>query len=230
MKVVTIGRDPNNDIVIEDKRVSRHHIQIVQHDDGTFWVADFGSANGTFVNGRKICREEIALRQDDIIRIGNTTLPWHRYFEIECPETVGAHGEDKCIVNGNEIGGKVSCENVVEDMDTDNGERVEENDVFDERDDNVKEFDPRLEEYKYLRNASLLVVCTLGLAALFSKNVRPLWMQNIFEGTSFMQYAGVAFVLKLLSVVCLGMFTAAIMFIVHFFKLIYYQIKINKLS
>ena len=85
-----------------------------------------------------------------------------------------------------------------------------------------------LEELKTKRKSSLIVVCTLGLAALFMESVRPIWMTNLFEGTSFMKNEGVAFVLKGLSFVTLGLLTAAILFIVHLIKVIYYSIEISR--
>ena len=54
------------------------------------------------------------------------------------------------------------------------------------------------EELIEKRTSSLIVVCTLGLAALFMESVRPVWMTNIFKGTSFDQ-GGVGFVAKLIS-------------------------------
>ena len=48
-----------------------------------------------------------------------------------------------------------------------------------------------LDEMRKKRKSSLIVVCTLGLVPLFNKDVRPLWMTNIFEGTSMMEYEGV---------------------------------------
>ena len=45
---------------------------------------------------------------------------------------------------------------------------------------------------------------------------RPIWMTNLFEGRSFMGNEGIAFVLKELSYVTIGLFTAAIALIVHF--------------
>lgn len=79
MKVITIGRDLNNDVVINDPKVSRHHLQVIQDDYGNFRIADFGSANGTFVNGQKISGE-MSLSSNDIVRIGNTTVAWKQYF------------------------------------------------------------------------------------------------------------------------------------------------------
>ena len=40
-----------------------------------------------------------------------------------------------------------------------------------------------IEELKEKRKSSLIVVCTLGLATLFMKSVRPIWMTNLFEGS-----------------------------------------------
>ena len=79
MKVITIGRDLDNDIVINDDKASRHHLQIIKEDSGNFRIIDFGSTNGTFVNERKITGE-IAISTYDTVRIGNTSLPWQNYF------------------------------------------------------------------------------------------------------------------------------------------------------
>jgi hypothetical protein len=86
-----------------------------------------------------------------------------------------------------------------------------------------------LEELRFKRKSSLIVVCTLGLGAIFSKDIRPAWMSNLFEGTS-MDNGGIGFVLKCFSYVFLGLLTAAIMFIVHLFKLVYYTIEISRLT
>lgn len=82
MQVITVGRSEENDRVITDPCTSRHHLQIIQHDDGHFTLSDFGSTNGTYVNGQKI-NGEIQLNDTDIVRIGNTTIPWRMYFEEE---------------------------------------------------------------------------------------------------------------------------------------------------
>lgn len=81
MKVITIGRsDEGNDVIIDDPWVSRHHFQIVQDDDGSFRLADFGSTNGTYINGQKVSGE-VDLDENDIVRVGNTIIPWKQYFD-----------------------------------------------------------------------------------------------------------------------------------------------------
>ena len=83
MKVITIGRSrENNNIKIDDEKVSRNHLQIVQDDNGNYTVMDLGSTNGTFVNGQRIQRSA-QLNPGDILKIGNSTLPWQSYFSSE---------------------------------------------------------------------------------------------------------------------------------------------------
>lgn len=92
MKVITIGRSAQNDVVINDPYVGRNHLQIIQKDDGSFCVADFGSKNGTYVNGNKV-HGEVRLSSSDVVRIGNTTLPWKSYFSaIDLPQETAYQG------------------------------------------------------------------------------------------------------------------------------------------
>jgi len=79
MKVVRIGRAPDNEVVISDTSVSRNHLEIIKTDRGVFILKDLNSRNGTYVNGKKV--NETTLQETDIIRIGNTTLPWLNYFK-----------------------------------------------------------------------------------------------------------------------------------------------------
>lgn len=85
-----------------------------------------------------------------------------------------------------------------------------------------------LEELKTKRKSSLIVVFTLGLAALFMESICPIWMTNLFEGLSFTQNEAIGFIFKLLSFFLLGAITAAILFIVHLIKVIYYSIEIAR--
>lgn len=80
MKVITIGRSTeNNDIVVNDEKVSRNHLQMVMDDNGNYSVVDLGSTNGTYVNGQRISGE-VRLQLSDEVRIGQTVLPWQNYF------------------------------------------------------------------------------------------------------------------------------------------------------
>ncbi len=86
MRRITIGRSPNNDVVINDLRASREHCEIIQDDNGFFRLIDTKSKNGTFVNG--IQRHgEIMLSKSDTVKIGDTRIPWQSYFNIEIGES-----------------------------------------------------------------------------------------------------------------------------------------------
>ncbi len=50
---LTIGRDEDNDIVVDDERLSPRHAELVQNADGSLQVFDLNSAAGTFVNGER---------------------------------------------------------------------------------------------------------------------------------------------------------------------------------
>ena len=68
---ITVGRDPRNDIVLDDRRVSRRHAE-VRLRLGRYTLYDLQSTNGTFVNGRRIA--EMVLSDEDRITIGGAEL------------------------------------------------------------------------------------------------------------------------------------------------------------
>lgn len=65
--LVTIGRSPDNTIVINNPSVSARHAQL-QTAGETYRLKDLGSTNGTHVNGKPVT--ETLLRFDDRIRFG----------------------------------------------------------------------------------------------------------------------------------------------------------------
>jgi hypothetical protein len=67
----TIGRKPDNDLVIDNPVVSGHHALIVS-EEGAFFIEDLGSTNGTFVNDAKIQKEK--LKNSDCIIVGKHVL------------------------------------------------------------------------------------------------------------------------------------------------------------
>jgi hypothetical protein len=69
--VAILGRDPSCDLVINDVKCSRRHAVVEAGPDGLV-VRDSGSANGVFVNGRKIDR--VALKEGDEVKLGDVTL------------------------------------------------------------------------------------------------------------------------------------------------------------
>ncbi|MFF9504711.1 FHA domain-containing protein [Streptomyces sp. NPDC014656] len=70
---VRIGRAPDNDVVVADLVVSRHHAELLARPDGTYWIHDLGSHNGTFLNGRPVV-EPVRVTTDDIVGIGRSAF------------------------------------------------------------------------------------------------------------------------------------------------------------
>ncbi len=65
----TLGRSPDNDVVVADEFISRRHCVIVIHlHNGCCEVHDTASKNGTFLNGSKLARPT-SLRSGDEIRV-----------------------------------------------------------------------------------------------------------------------------------------------------------------
>ena len=69
---VALGRDGSNPIRLHDNEVSRRHAEVKAAERGGYRVADLGSANGTFVNGRQI--DQAPLKSGDQLRIGQTVM------------------------------------------------------------------------------------------------------------------------------------------------------------
>jgi pSer/pThr/pTyr-binding forkhead associated (FHA) protein len=69
--VTHIGRGFSVDVRLDDQSVSRRHAVIVLHPHGTR-ILDDRSANGTFVNGRRVT--EATLRDRDTVELGAVAL------------------------------------------------------------------------------------------------------------------------------------------------------------
>ncbi|WP_330328977.1 FHA domain-containing protein [Streptomyces sp. NBC_00536] len=71
--VLAIGRDPGNDLVLDDLVVSRRHAELRSRPDGGYEIADLGSHNGTYLNGARVARAA-AIAEGDIVGIGHTAF------------------------------------------------------------------------------------------------------------------------------------------------------------
>lgn len=80
----TLGRDPGNDIVLRDPKVSRHHGEIV-FERGFFVLHDLASANGTYVNGKRV--RVAPLTHGARVRVGNTYGRFSEELPTESDET-----------------------------------------------------------------------------------------------------------------------------------------------
>jgi hypothetical protein len=75
--IINIGRQLSNDIIVEDKRVSRYHAQIKYQPDGQFAIFDLGSTNGITINSTPHMRQH-ALRNGDRFTIGSYDFVFER--------------------------------------------------------------------------------------------------------------------------------------------------------
>src|SRR5690606_12922781 len=75
---ITIGRDPRNDVVVADPKVSASHAHIQHWLDGGPVVEDRGSTNGTTVNEAPL-EGAHRLADDDLIEVGDTAFQFKRF-------------------------------------------------------------------------------------------------------------------------------------------------------
>ncbi|MEU9289269.1 FHA domain-containing protein [Streptomyces sp. NPDC048275] len=71
-RTVRIGRGDDNELLVDDLTVSRHHAALLAHQDGTYEIVDLGSHNGTFLHGRPVARAPVA--PGDIVGIGHSAF------------------------------------------------------------------------------------------------------------------------------------------------------------
>ena len=81
---VTLGRAPNNDVVLPDKRVSRQHARLLRRDGGLY-IQDLGGANGTQVRDQLLHNETATVTPGEAIVIGP--------YEVSVETSVPVHGE-----------------------------------------------------------------------------------------------------------------------------------------
>ncbi|MFI1069677.1 FHA domain-containing protein [Streptomyces puniciscabiei] len=74
-RVMRIGRALENDLVVSDLQVSRHHAEFHATPDGRLEIRDLGSHNGTYVNGQPIPKGgSVQLGPADIVGVGHSTF------------------------------------------------------------------------------------------------------------------------------------------------------------
>ncbi|MFB7614208.1 FHA domain-containing protein [Kitasatospora sp. NPDC056181] len=72
MNTVRIGRALDNDIVVSDLQVSRHHAELRQLPDGRYEIVDLGSHNGIFLNGMRVQRQ--LMGPQDRLTVGHSSF------------------------------------------------------------------------------------------------------------------------------------------------------------
>lgn len=82
--LLSIGRDPSNDVVLPDAMVSRRHA-VIEYRGSQYYLRDCNSSNGSLVNGDRV--SERSLRDGDLVAIGTARLLFREDLD---PEEAGA--------------------------------------------------------------------------------------------------------------------------------------------
>jgi pSer/pThr/pTyr-binding forkhead associated (FHA) protein len=97
--VINIGRHSDNDLILDDLHVSRHHAQL-RSINQRFVIFDVGSSGGLFLNGKKI--SQATLQPGDVIRLGVTNLIYVQDSTGEHPTTAMSADSEDHVVKGSE--------------------------------------------------------------------------------------------------------------------------------
>lgn len=102
-----VGREANCNVMVPHPSVSRRHALLKRKQD-VFFVVDQGSANGTFVDSRRIV--DAALREGSMLRFGSAS------FKVEIRAEVPAESitEDELVVSATMVGAPNFATTVVE--------------------------------------------------------------------------------------------------------------------
>ncbi len=72
---LNVGRVSDNDLALNDASVSKIHATLMMNSQGTMLVADTGSTNGTYINGRRISYGEARQIEDgDVVGFGDVEV------------------------------------------------------------------------------------------------------------------------------------------------------------
>jgi len=70
--LITVGRDPDADIFLDNPSISREHVRLERLPNGHFCMKDPGSANGAFLNEERV--QGAMVYNGDVVRIGKFSL------------------------------------------------------------------------------------------------------------------------------------------------------------
>ena len=76
---MNVGRVADNDLCLNDDSVSKIHATLMMNQQGTLLVADTGSTNGTYINGRRIAYGESRHIEDgDVVGFGDVEVRFRK--------------------------------------------------------------------------------------------------------------------------------------------------------
>ncbi len=107
MRLLKIGREPSNDIVLHSEKVSSLHAEITLLDSGDIQLEDKNSRNGTFIMNQRIApAKPVKVRRGDAIRFADVELQWS---QVPMPEDnsaykaiygIGSHFQNDIQISG----------------------------------------------------------------------------------------------------------------------------------
>ena len=86
--LLSIGRDPSNDLVLPDAMVSRRHA-VIEFRGSQYYLRDCNSSNGSVINGDRV--SEKSLRDGDVVAIGSARLLFREEVELDVAGKVVQH-------------------------------------------------------------------------------------------------------------------------------------------
>jgi pSer/pThr/pTyr-binding forkhead associated (FHA) protein len=101
-QTIRVGRASDNDIVLNDPKVSRNHAELEWSGTG-FTLRDLGSVNGTFVNGQRLANASRLLRDGDEILLNMQRL-MYEIIRAESDQLPSGPGVAKAIEPLEQIG------------------------------------------------------------------------------------------------------------------------------
>jgi pSer/pThr/pTyr-binding forkhead associated (FHA) protein len=76
---MNVGRVADNDLSLNDASVSKVHAAVMMNQEGTLLVADTGSTNGTYINGRRISYGEArVIEVGDVVSFGDVEVRFRK--------------------------------------------------------------------------------------------------------------------------------------------------------
>ena len=105
----TIGRAPDNQVVLMDPAISRQHVK-VEFRQGAWWIEDMGSRNGTQLGGKQLLAPEVLIAGDQI-KIGSSTVVFspgesmQRVRMSNVEESMTVHAMDLQSILGSSMSG-----------------------------------------------------------------------------------------------------------------------------
>ena len=104
--VTTIGRKPDNDIVIDNQAISGHHAELIKSNNALA-IEDLGSLNGTYLNGQKVSKSE--LYDGDIVSLGVHTLDIFSDKKRDADKTFAVRGRsmDETVIIAPDVQKKI---------------------------------------------------------------------------------------------------------------------------